>query len=321
MIEYILFVVGIIFLIKGANFLVDGSSSLARKLRIPTLVVGLTIVAFGTSMPELVVNIIAALRGSTEVAFGNVIGSNMANILLILGIVAIISPIKIERSTVWKTLPFALLSVIVLFLVSNYILIDNINLTILTRVSGLIFLCFFGIFIYYALGAAKQNRSKVKEADFSIGKHENSKIFLLILVGLLGLYFGGKWTVDGAIFIAQQFGMSEFLISATIIAVGTSFPELVTGITAARRKETGLAVGTSVGSNIFNIFWILGVTAIIAPVLIPKFINTDIILLGLATFLLFLFMFVGKKQEFERWQGVMFILLYIAYIIFIGVRG
>lgn len=321
MIEYILFVIGIIILIKGADYLVEGSSSLAKKLKVPTLVIGLTIVAFGTSMPELIVNIIAALNGSTEVAFGNIIGSNIANILLVLGVVAIINPIKVERPTIWKETPFALLAVVVLFVVSNYLLIDKINITSLTRVSGLIMLCFFVIFIYYTINLAKNSKKQLGSKELEIKRPSNLKIFLMIFGGLVSLYFGGKWVVEGAVLIAQQFGLSEFLISATIIAIGTSLPELVTGINAARKKDTGLAVGNSVGSNIFNIFWILGVTALIAPITIPSFINSDIILLGIVSFLLFISLFIGKKHELERWQGWMFVLLYVAYIVFIVLRG
>jgi cation:H+ antiporter len=329
MIEYILFVLGIVLLIKGADYLVKGSSSLAKKLGIPTLIIGLTIVALGTSTPELVVNILAALKGSTEVAFGNIIGSNIANILLVLGIVAIICPIKVKSSTIWKEIPFALLGVVVLFVASNYFLIDKITINSLTRVSGIIFLCFFLIFIYYAFGLAKRHKVQldqgkkevIKHQDIDIEKHKNITIFLMVLGGLIGLYFGGKWVVEGAIFMAQQLGLSEFLISVTIIALGTSLPELVTGITAAKKKDTELAVGNSVGSNIFNIFWILGITAIIAPIAIPNFINLDIVFLGIATFLLFLSLFIGKKHELERWQGYVFVILYIAYIAFIIIRG
>ena len=321
MIEYILFIIGLIILIKGADYLIEGSSSLAKKLKVSTLVIGLTIVAFGTSMPELIVNILAALKGSTEVAFGNIIGSNIANILLVLGIVAIINPIKVERSTIWKEIPFALLAVVVLFVVSNYLLIDNINITSLTRVSGLVMLCFFAIFIYYVVNLAKNSKRQLDNKELNIQKHSNLIIFLMIFSGLVGLYFGGKWVVEGAIFVAQQFGLSEFLISATIIAIGTSLPELVTGIKAAKKKDTGLAVGNSVGSNIFNIFWILGVTALVAPIAIPVFINLDIFLLGIASFLLFIFLFIGKKHELEKWQGWIFILLYIIYILFIVLRG
>ena len=299
---------GIVLLIKGADYLVKGSSSLAKKLGIPTLIIGLTIVALGTSTPELVVNILAALKGSTEVAFGNIIGSNIANILLVLGIVAIIYPIKVESSTIWKEIPFALLGVVVLFVASNYFLIDKITINSLTRVSGIIFLCFFIIINYYAFGLAKRHKVQldqgkkevIKHQDIDIEKHKNISIFLMVLGGLIGLYFGGKWVVEGAIFMAQQLGLSEFLISVTIIAIGTSLPELVTGITAAKKKDTELAVGNSVGSNIFNIFWILGITAIIAPIAIPNFINLDIAFLGIATFLLFIALFIEKKHELER---------------------
>ena len=320
-IEYVLFILGILFLVKGADYLVEASSSLAKKLRIPTLIIGLTVVAFGTSLPELVVNIFAALGGATDIAFGNIIGSNIANIFLVLGVVALISPIRVQKSTVWKEIPFALLAVGVLFLVSNYLLIDNIEILSITRVTGLMLLAFFAIFIYYVIELARRSRDNMTDDKLEIVKHKNYTIALMILVGLVGLYFGGKWVVDGAVFVARQFGLSEFLISATIIAFGTSLPELVTGITAARKKDADLAVGNSVGSNIFNIFWILGITALVAPVMIPSFINLDILFLGIATFLLFLFMFVGKKHELERWQGVMFIILYVAYIIFLIIRG
>jgi len=319
---YILFFVGLFLLIKGADYLVEGSSSLARKLRVPTIVIGLTIVAFGTSMPELIVNIIAALNGSTQVAFGNIIGSNIANILLVLGVTALIYPLKVESEVVKKEIPLAILAVIVLFIVSNYLLIDSIDISSLTRVAGLILLCFFAIFIYQAMGMAKRSKKKIenKELDIKTDRHPLT-IAGMIIGGLVGLVIGGKWVVEGAIFAAQQLGLSEFLISATVIAIGTSLPELVTGIAAARKTEPSIAVGNAVGSNIFNIFWILGITALIAPVIIPNFINTDMIFLGAISFLLFLFLHLGKKYELERWQGIIFILLYVAYIIFLGIRG
>lgn len=321
MLEYILFFIGIVALIKGADFLVEGSTELAKKVKISSLVIGLTIVAFGTSMPELVVNIIAALKNSTEVAFGNIIGSNIANILLVLGITSIIFPVKVERSTIWKEIPFALLAIVVLFIVSNHLLIDKINITSLTRVSGLIMLSFFTIFVFYTVGLAKRSKKQISDKKLGVKKISNLKITIMIVLGVVGLYLGGKWTVEGAIFAARQLGLSEFLISATIIAIGTSLPELVTGITAARKKETGLAVGNAVGSNIFNIFWILGITAIIAPIEIPSFINLDMVLLGGITFLLFLFLFINKKHELEKWQGFLFVGIYILYLIFIGLRG
>jgi len=321
MLEYILFAIGIFLLIKGAGLLVDGSSSLAKRMRISTLVVGLTIVAFGTSTPELIVNLISALKGSSDIAFGNIIGSNIANILLVLGITAIIFPIKVKRSTIWKEIPFALLAVVILFILSNYFLIEGVKVNSLTRVSGLILLAFFAIFLYYTFDLAKKSRDKIKKEDFVVKKHTKLQIFLLIVSGLVGLYFGGKWVVEGAIFVAQQFGWSEFLISATVIAIGTSLPELATGIAAARRKDPGIAVGNVVGSNIFNILWILGITAVVAPIRIPGFINFDLILIGFITFLLFIFLFLNKKHELKRWQGIVFVLSYIAYIVFIVMRG
>jgi cation:H+ antiporter len=321
MITYILFVAGIILLIKGAGFLINGASSLAKKFGVPTLVIGLTIVAFGTSMPELIVNIISAIKETTEVAFGNIIGSNLSNILLILGIMAIVYSLKVERSTIWKEIPFAFLAVLVLFIVSNDFIIDKISVFSLARVDGLIMLCFFAIFLYYALELARRNKAHLESETIKIKTHKGHTIFFMIAAGLVGLFFGGKWTVEGAVYIAQQFGLSQFLISATIVAIGTSLPELVTSITAALKKEVGLAVGNIVGSNIFNIFWILGVTSIIAPVTIPDFINVDILFLVFVTFLLFLFMFIGKKHELQKWQGVVFVTLYVGYIVFLIVRG
>lgn len=321
MLVYILFVIGILLLIKSADYLVEGSSSLAKKFGVSSLVIGLTIVAFGTSMPELIVNIMAALQGATEVAFGNIIGSNLSNILLVLGITAILYNVKVHKSTTWKEIPFSLLAVVVLLIVSNKYIIDGIEIFSLTRVDGLILLLFFIIFLYYAFLLVQQNKEKIKEKKLKIPERAGWLIALMIMGGFVGLYFGGKWTVDGAVFIAQRFGLSQFLISATIIAIGTSLPELVTSIRAAMKKNVDLAIGNIVGSNIFNIFWILGVTSLIKPVAIPNFINTDIIILGIATFALFLFMFVGKKHELEKWNGWLFIAAYIAYIVFLIIRG
>lgn len=321
MIEYILFILGIIFLIKGADYLVDGSSSLGKRLGVSSLVIGLTIVAFGTSMPELVVNIIAALKGATQVAFGNIIGSNISNILLVLGITALICNIKVKRSTIWKQLPFALLAVIVLFIVSNKYMIGGMEVFKLNRVDGLVLMAFFVIFIYYVIELAMRSRARIEKKELHISRHSYSNIVFLILLGLVGLYFGGKWTVDGAIYIASQLGLSQFLISATVIAIGTSLPELITSIVAALKSKMDMAVGNIIGSNIFNIFWILGVTSLISPIKIPSFINVDIIILFFVTLLLFLVMFIGKKKEIERWQGVMFVLFYVAYIAFLVWRG
>ena len=321
MIEYIYFILGIIFLLKGADFLVDGSSSLGKRLGISSLVIGLTIVAFGTSMPELVVNVLAALKGATEIAFGNIIGSNISNILLVLGITAIIANIKVERATTWKQMPFALLAVVVLFIISNKYIITGSEVFSLNRVDGLILLAFFSIFIYYVIDLAMKSKSKAVKKELKFDKRSYSNITFLIVLGLIGLYFGGKWTVDGAVYIASQLGLSQFLISATVVAIGTSLPELMTSVVAATKGKVDLAVGNIIGSNIFNIFWILGLTSLISPIFIPSFINIDIIILLLVTLVLFFAMFVGKRHQLDRWQGWAFVLFYIIYIAFLIWRG
>jgi len=321
MIEYILFVLGIFLLIKGADYLVEGSSSLAKKLGVPTLVIGLTIVAFGTSIPELVVNVLASIKGLGEVAFGNIIGSSMANLLLILGIAAIITNLKIQRSTIWKEIPFSFLAVLILLIFSSVFLLDNLKINSLLRTEGIILLFFFALFIYYVVGLVKKNKENLEDKKIEVIAHPYWIISLMILGGLVGLYFGGKWTVDGAVSIARTFGLSEFLISATIIAIGTSLPELFTTIVATRKKDIDLAVGNIVGSNIFNVFWILGVTSVIKPIPFPNFISVDLLILLFATLLLFIFMFVGKKHELDRWQGILFLILYISYLAFLIVRG
>jgi cation:H+ antiporter len=320
MLEYILFVLGFAFLLKGADYLIRGSSALAEKFCVPKLLVGLTIVSFGTSMPELIVNIMASIEGAGDIALGTIIGSNLSNILLILGITAILYPPKIQHSTVWKEIPFSLLAVVVLFILANDFLIDGVSTFDLTRTDGLILLSFFAIFMYYLVGMFKNNNN-TKKVQKNVVKEKNGKIALMIVLGLIGLYFGGRWIVDGAVFIAKNFGLSEFLISATIISLGTSLPELITSITAAMKKNVDIAVGNIVGSNIFNIFLVLGISSTINPLPIPSFINPDIIFLTLITALLFAFMFVQNKHKLDRNQATLFILLYLGYVAFVIMRG
>lgn len=299
--SYFLLILGIIFLIKSSDYLVAGASSLALKLKVSTLIIGLTVVSFGTSMPELLVNIIASLKNYGSVAFGNVIGSNMANILLILGITALITEVKVRHSTTWREIPFSFLASVVLFVFCSASFLDNIEVNSLLRTEGIILILFFLIFLYYVFELAKHKR--VMKTDSDIGDKvvdSNFKIFSLLLVGIIGLYFGGQLTVDNAVIIAQKIGLSEFFISATIIAFGTSLPELITSIQAARKNDIDLAVGNVVGSNIFNIFWILGVTSIIKPIPFSDYLIIDLSLLMLATFLLFLFIFSGKKHHLQK---------------------
>ncbi|MGV8152339.1 MAG: calcium/sodium antiporter [Candidatus Nanoarchaeia archaeon] len=321
MLEYILFIIGIFFLVKGADYLVSGSSSLAKKLKVPSLVIGLTIVAFGTSLPELVVNIISAIKGNGDIAFGNIVGSNIANILLILGISSIITHLKVQKSTTWKEIPFSLLAAFCLFVFAGVPLFDSLELNSIYRFEGIIFLLFFLIFLYYVFELARKNKKEMSDQKLEIKSMSYSKILVYILGGLVLLYFGGKWTVEGAIQLARLFGMSEYFISLTIVAVGTSLPELVTSIIAAVRKDADIAVGNVVGSNIFNIFLILGITTLIIPISIPLFAIIDLIFLLAITLLLFVFMFIGKKHEIDKWQGVLFLVLYALYIIHLIKRG
>ncbi len=316
---FVLFFAGFAALIKGADLLVGGASSLAKRLGISTLVIGLTIVAFGTSTPELIVNIFASLQGNTDIAIGNILGSNIVNILLILGISAVIYPLAVKKGTVWKEIPLAFLAVIVLAFMVNDALIDNGSFSALTRIDGFILLAFFIIFLYYVFGISKAEPSD--EVEIRPRSRSLLRSCLMIGGGLVGLAVGGKWIVDGAVVIATSFGVSEALIGLTIVAVGTSLPELATSAVAAYKKDVDIAVGNIVGSNIFNIFWILGVSAIIRPLPFSQTLMSDVVMAVVATFLLFAALFIGKRHILERWQGICFIALYVGYVAYLVIRG
>jgi len=317
MLVYIFFTLGLIFLIKGADFLVDGASSIARRLNISDLVIGLTVVAFGTSMPELFVNIVASIKGNTDIAIGNVVGSNIANVFLILGVSSIIYPLAVTKGTVWKEIPFSLLAAIVLFITANDQLLDGSQLSVLTRIDGLIFLSFFIIFIYYTCSIATPIEGMQAQVP---AKHSGwLRSSLYIILGLAGLILGGKWIVDGAVVLATKFGMSESLVGLTIVAVGTSLPELATSAVAAYKRNADIAVGNVVGSNIFNIFFVLGISAGIKPLPFQPRNNLDIGVVVISSLLLFLFMFTGKKRSLDRWEGLIFLICYggfVAYHVF-----
>ena len=315
MLQYILLVVGFILLIKGANLLVDGASSVGRKLNISDLVIGLTVVAFGTSSPELFVNIFASIKGNTDIAIGNVLGSNIANIFLILGISAVIFPLAVGKGTVWKEIPLSLLAALLLGVMANDRLIDKSEISALTRIDGLVFLAFFIIFMYYSFGIAK----RIEGIDDHIPQKQYSllKSLLMIVVGLVGLGVGGNWIVETAMYIASRLGVSQSLIGLTIVAVGTSLPELATSAVAAYRKNAEIAVGNIIGSNIFNIFFVLGLSAIIKPLPFNPGNYMDIGAVIIASLLLFLWMFTGKKRSLDRWEGIVLMVLYIGYITFL----
>lgn len=318
--SYILLVFWLVALIKGADYLVDGSSSLAKKYGISSAIIGLTIVAFWTSMPELIVNILWALQWSSSIAFGNIIGSNIANILLVLWVTGLITTLKVQKPTIWKEIPFSLLAVMILLIFANMNFIDGIKISTLLRSGGLLLIAFFAIFLYYAYESAKNQKQAIihKDDDITILPIWKSTIF--IIWGLVALYLWGTRTVDGATAIAKQLWLSDFLISVTVIAIGTSLPELVTSIIAARKNDVDMAVGNIVGSNIFNILWILWVTALIQPLDFPAGANIDMLVVAVSTLLLFLFMFIGKKHHLQRRQSVIFIIMYIVYMVYVVMR-
>lgn len=318
-IQILYLIIGFLLLMAGAHFLVDGASSLAKRLRISDLVIGLTVVAFGTSTPEFFVNLSASLTNNTEIAFGNIIGSNIFNILFILGISSIIFPLTLTKNTVWRELPFSLLAAILVILLSNDKLIDRSSTSLLTGIDGLILLAFFVIFLYYLhdiIRKDKNNAIYVIPAKYSL----TTSMFFIGL-GLALLIYGGKVIVSSAVKLALDLGISESLIGLTIVACGTSLPELATSVTAVIKKNANIAVGNVVGSNIFNIFFILGTSAVIRPIPLISGNNLDCLTLIIASTLLFIFMFSGKRHSLDRWEGVLFIVIYIGYIAFLIQKG
>jgi cation:H+ antiporter len=310
--DIILMLVGFTFVIKGADLLVGGAGALAKKLSVSDLVVGLTIVAFGTSLPEFAVNIFASIKGNTDIAIGNILGSNIANILLILGISGMIYPLIVTKGTVWKEIPLSLLAAVLLGVLANDILIDGAQRSALSRIDGLVLLSFFIIFLYYSFSISM--RIEGQEALFPAKKYSIRKISYMIVTGLLALIFGGKFVVDGAVELSTALGISQSTIGLTIVAVGTSLPELATSAVAAYKKNPEIALGNVVGSNIFNIFFILGISSLIRPLGFGEKSNLDIGVLVFSNVLFFIFMFTGKKHKLDRWEAVLFLAIYAAYV-------
>lgn len=314
---YILLVIGFILLIKGADFFVEGASKIATALRISPLLIGLTIVAFGTSAPEATVSIVAALDGNAGVTIGNVVGSNIFNITLVVGIGALILPLTVESETIRKEIPFTLLAGITIFILFSDVSLQHASSNILTRSDGLILLLFFAIFLYYIFEVAKNNRDQLDPPS-----QEKTAWFLHIFVTIAGLgaiIVGGELVVNSASAIALSFGMSETLVGLTIVAIGTSLPELITSVTAALKKESDIAVGNIVGSNIFNVFLVLGVTAVISPMKIEASIFIDLIWMNLLTIVLLVF--ARTSFKIGRIEGGILTLAYIAYMIFVLIRN
>lgn len=307
----LLLLVGFFALIKGADFLVSGSASLARRLGISTLAIGLTIVAFGTSMPELVVNIFASTSGANDAAFGNIIGSNNFNLLFILGIAGLIYPISVQRNTVRFEVPLSLIAALVLYFLVNDVRYRGASENLLSRWDALILLVFFIIFMIY-IYRTMRTAPETEEAQVEILSRGKSIIYTVL--GLLMLVIGGKLVVDNAVSLAQTIGLSQKLIGLTVLAVGTSLPELATSAVAAYRKHTDIAIGNVVGSNIFNIFFILGITGLLRPVQFNASMNFDLMVLAGGTALLIVFMFTINRRVLDRWEALFLMGGYLAYM-------
>ena len=314
MLSVIILLGGFVALIFGARFLVDSSAAIARKFNIPNIVIGLTIVAFGTSSPELLVSLMASAGGNSDLALGNVIGSNIFNILFILGLSAIVFPLQVKSGTTWIEIPLSFLSALVVLVLANDIFIDKTSSSFINRSDGIILLLFFMIFLVYNITVMFKNTN---DEELVIKEQTVWKSILFISGGLLLLVAGGRAIVYSAVKLAQQAGLSERVIGLTIVSVGTSLPEAATSIVAAMRRNTDIAIGNIVGSNIFNVFLILGTSAVIMPVPVHTLSNIDLSVNLLASLLLFIFVFTGKRRSIGRSEGVIFLLLFIAYITFL----
>jgi len=312
-IPILLLMLGFVILIKGADWLVNGAVSLAKHYRISELVIGLTIVSFGTSAPELVVNIISSFKGYNDVVLGNIVGSNLFNIMFILGISGVIFPLTVHVKTIWKEIPLSILAAMVLLILANFSFNAS-GTASLNRMDGVILILFFLLFMVYIF-INLRGKEESLETDYKLLSTRRSALF--IIVGLGFLILGSRLVVDNAVKVARTLGASEKVIGITIVSVGTSLPELVTSVMAAFRKKSDIAIGNIIGSNIFNIFLILGVSSLIVPIEYNKSFNTDILILTASSIMLFAFMFSGKKYKLDRWESAILLLGYVGYITFL----
>ena len=308
--QILLITIGFFLLIKGADLLVEGSESIAKKFNIPEIIIGLTIVSIGTSMPELFVSVSSVLKGYSDIAIGNVIGSNLNNLLLILGISATIRTIKIKNETKLLEIPMCLGITLLFWSLCN---IGN----SLNFIDGIILIINFVLFIFYTIYMAKKGNEFNKEEPTNYNKNSIIKNIIFIIIGIIGLKYGGDLVVDNSELIAKNFNISDKIISLTIIAIGTSLPELVTSMVAVLKNDSDIAIGNIIGSNIFNILLIAGVTAIIRPIYYNITYNVQMILLVISTILLFMFPYIGKKNEMSMINGIIYLIFYIVYIIII----
>lgn len=318
-IDILWIVAGLVLILVGSDWLVEGASGVARKYGISEFVIGMTIVGIGTSMPELVSSLISAIQGHGDMALGNVTGSNICNILLILGVTALISPIKYTRSNIRKDIPFAILVslFLIVMLYNSFGLFREMGTPGISRVDALYLLLIFAMFMIDSFKTAKNG---AEEEDASVKPMPMGKAIICVLLGLAGLIFGGQVFVDHTVSIAERFHVSEAFISITLMAVGTSLPELATCAVAAMKGKNQLALGNVIGSNIFNITLIIGTSAAISPFEIQSISTVDMGMVIVVVVLLWLAAFTFKKKKLDRVEGVIFLLAYIAYITYLSMN-
>lgn len=312
--DIVLLIGGLLLILVGANALTDGAASVAKRFNISSLVIGLTIVAFGTSAPELTVSVVSALKGSSDIAIGNVVGSNIFNALMIVGCTAAIVPISVTKGTLSKEIPLCVLASIVLFICANDVLINGASQNSISSSDGMLLLCFFAIFLGYTFAIA-HNGEENGESTIKIMPIWKASLF--IIGGLAGLIYGGQFFVDGASGIARGLGVSESIIGLTLVAGGTSLPELATSVVAALKKNPEMAIGNVIGSNLFNIFFVLGCSATITPMNIQGITNLDLGVMIGSCVLLYIFGLFFKKRTITRPEGILLIASYIAYITYL----
>lgn len=313
--DILLLIGGLLLILLGANGMTDGAASIAKRFHIPPIVIGLTIVAFGTSAPELAVSVSSALKGSADIAIGNVVGSNLFNTLMIVGCTALVAPIVITGNTLKKEIPLCILSSIVLLICANDVFLDHAGVNVLSTTDGLLLLCFFLIFLGYTFAIASHGSSSSAGQEEEIKQLPIWKSILFIAGGLAGLIYGGQWFVEGASNIARSMGVSESIIGLTLVAGGTSLPELATSIVAALKKNPEIAIGNVIGSNLFNIFFVLGCSATITPLSLNGITNFDLLALVGSGILLWLFGLFFAKRTITRIEGSIMVLCYIAYTV------
>lgn len=312
-----LIILGFALLIKGADFLVDGASNVAKKFHIPEIIIGLTVVSIGTSMPELFVSVTSAIEGHSDMAMGNVIGSNVCNMLLILGLSALIRPVRFQKETRLIEIPFCLAFTVLFMLLCN-------SGNMITRPEGIVLIGIFALFIIYTILMSSNGKDEIEEdkndneenKEESNNKNKNSilKNIFKIIIGIVALKMGGDLAVDNAVEIANYFNISEKIISLTILAVGTSLPELVTSVMAAIKGNSDIAIGNIIGSNIFNMLLIIGVASLISPITYNTMYNIDMIVSIVAIVILAIFPMIKSKNEMSRVNGIIYLLMYVGYL-------